>query len=309
MNALKCRPLNGRQEALVAALMLVSSVVLCFPVHGWFDRWPGNRGENAGNPLALLIGDGRKVFASHFFIKADAYFHSGFYPSVFDNTEAFRTPHMAEDAGALAGKNQGDERSFLGDSRDWIEQFGRQFFPSRHTHLDEGGAGGELADSNEVREILPWIRLAAELDPQKIETYVVASYWLRQRMGRVAEAEAFLRQGLRANPRSFAILFELGRIAEEVRQDDALARNLWTLGIRYWNEQEKAKDEPDTFLLSQLSSRLALLEQRTGSALEALRHMKVWQRTSPDPASVQQRIEAILEKQPELREPFGSIPD
>jgi len=31
-----------------------------------------------------LLGDGRRLFANHFFIMADVYFHSGYYPSVFD---------------------------------------------------------------------------------------------------------------------------------------------------------------------------------------------------------------------------------
>src|SRR5437667_4857091 len=69
---------------------------------------------------------------------------------------------------------------------------------------------GDLGESSDVREILPWLRLSAELDPNSVRTYTVAAYWLRERMGKVAEAEQFLREGLRANPGSYAILFELG---------------------------------------------------------------------------------------------------
>jgi predicted ABC-type transport system involved in lysophospholipase L1 biosynthesis ATPase subunit len=60
---------------------------------------------------------------NHFFVKADAYFHSGFYPTVYDNNEAFQTPHMAEDTGGVKGQNQGDESTFLGKPRDWIDAF------------------------------------------------------------------------------------------------------------------------------------------------------------------------------------------
>ena len=59
--------------------------------------------------------------------------------------------------------------NFLGPPRDWIERFGRHFIITEHTHLQ--GA--------KEREILPWLRISAELDPQKIETYTVAAYWLR----------------------------------------------------------------------------------------------------------------------------------
>ncbi len=43
----------------------------------------------------------------------------------------------------MKGKNTGDETGFLGPPRNWIDAFGRQFFPSVHTHLSEGGANGK----------------------------------------------------------------------------------------------------------------------------------------------------------------------
>src|SRR5438309_2678253 len=184
-----------------SCLLLAPLLILCFGLAAhlepWFQSWQGNRSQSA-NFLSVLLGDGRRIFANHFFVKADAYFHSGYYPTVFDNRQAFQTPHVAEDAGAVAGHNQGDESGFLGKPRDWIDAFSRQFYPSVHTHLDEGGAqvrhaaspnAGDLGDSSEVREILPWLRISAAFDPDQVETYTVTAYWLRQRMGRVDEAE------------------------------------------------------------------------------------------------------------------------
>src|SRR5215467_13850880 len=47
------------------------------------------------NVLQILLGDGRRVFANHFFVKADVYFHSGYYPSIFDHGPAQPdTAHM-----------------------------------------------------------------------------------------------------------------------------------------------------------------------------------------------------------------------
>src|SRR5438045_958954 len=135
-------------------LGLGALLVLCFGLAGyldmWFQSWPGNRAE--ADVLTVAVGDSRRVFANHFFVKADNYFHSGFYPTVFDNREAFQTPHMAEDSGTVGGKNHGDETGFLGKPRDWIDRFSRQFFPSTHTHLDEGGATGDLGKTSDVRE-------------------------------------------------------------------------------------------------------------------------------------------------------------
>ena len=61
---------------------------------------------------------------------------------------------------------------FMGPPRDWIDAFGRHFIPNRHTHLDEGGATDDLSGSKEVREILPWLKLSAELDPENVKTYI-----------------------------------------------------------------------------------------------------------------------------------------
>ena len=298
----------------IAGLGLVALLVFCFGLAAkldlWFQTWDGNRAQSA-NLLSVLLGDSRRLFANHFFVKADAYFHSGYYPTVFDNRQAFQTPHMAEDTGAVGANNQGDENTFLGRPRDWIDAFGRQFFPSVHTHLDEGGAtghtaaSGDLGDNSEVREILPWLRLSAELDPNSVRTYIVTAYWLRQRMGKVAEAEQFLRDGLRANPGSFEILFELGRVFAENHHDPARARNLWELALRNWQKTEAPKAEPDKFIVNQIISKLAVLEQDQGEYRQALSHMELWKQYSPNPAEIQKRIEEV---QPKLREKTGSSP-
>jgi tetratricopeptide (TPR) repeat protein len=274
-------------------LVFVAAVSLSFPVFAWFQEWPGNRIPQENDLLAILIGDGRKLFANHFFAKADAYFHSGYYPSIFDNAPGFKNAHIAEDTRSGEEHEEESGHAFLGASHDWIEQFGRQFFPSTHTHLDEKGNGSE------VRELLPWLKFSAELDPQKIESYTVAAYWLRQRLGRSSEAEAFLREGLRANPHSYAILFELGRIAEEDKHNDQAARNLWELALRRWNEQQSNVKDPDLFQRNEITSRLALLEQRNGNYAKALAYMRLWKSSSPTPDKVQNLIDQLLAAHPE----------
>ena len=53
---------------------------------------------------------------------------------------------------------------------------------------------------------MPWLQISQELDPHRVDTYLVTAYWLRNRMHKVNEAEQFLREGLRANPGNAAIL-------------------------------------------------------------------------------------------------------
>jgi ABC-type transport system involved in multi-copper enzyme maturation permease subunit len=68
-----------------------AGVILCpafphFPVfHHAYQRatdWPKREGQD--HLIQVLLGDGRQVLANHMFTQADVYFHSGYYPSVFD---------------------------------------------------------------------------------------------------------------------------------------------------------------------------------------------------------------------------------
>jgi len=290
------------RSARLPVLILVALLVFCFGSAAWLDlwfqSWQGNRAQSA-DLLNVLLGDSRKMFANHFFVKADAYFHSGYYPTVFDNREAFQTPHMAEDSGTVGGRNKGDEQAFLGKPRDWIDALSRKLFPSRHTHLDEGGASGDLGNSSGVREIMPWLRISAELNPNDIRTYTVSAYWLRERMGKVAEAEDFLRDGLRANPDSYEIMYELGRVYAENKHDETRARNLWEAALAQWEKQEAGKPDPERalrFLFVEIISHLALLEEKQGNYPQALAYMERWKARSPYPAAVQKYIEEVQRK-------------
>src|ERR1700734_1300371 len=222
-------------------LLLVALLVFCFGLAAnlqpQFQALENTR-RQSNNFFSLLLGDSSKIFANSFFIKADAYYHSGFYPTIFDNNSAFQTPHMAEDTGAVASHNSGEETSFMGPPRDWIDAFGRHFIPNRHTHLDEGGPTDDLSTSSSVREILPWLKLSAELDPENIKTYIVTAFWLRTKLNQVAEAEQVLREGLRNNPNDPQLLFELGRIYDENYHDVARARNIWEAALRSWARQQ-----------------------------------------------------------------------
>jgi tetratricopeptide (TPR) repeat protein len=268
---------------LVLALLFVISFSAATMLEPAKSCW--TRGQSSdGGVLALLLGDGRRLFANHFFIKADVYLHSGFYPSIFDQSTLPEENHLSGEAEAHSGAREED---FPGPPKDWIDRLGRYFYPSTHSHL---------ANAGDYREILPWLKLSADLDPQRVETYVTAAYWLRTRLGRIDEAERFLRQGRRANPDSYEILFELGRLYKLNRQDLARARNLWELALKKWHEREAAKPEPDTLGLEQILVHLAYLEAESQRLPEAIAYFEQAKRLSPRPEAVQQRIEELREK-------------
>jgi tetratricopeptide (TPR) repeat protein len=264
--------------ALILILLLVCCASLATLLQPRADAWSGHS-SNEGL-LKVLLGDGRRLFSNHFFVKADVSFHSGYYPSIFDRNQASRdTRHLTSQEGSAEAEEHEKQMNFLGPPRDWIERFGRHFMITTHTHL-EGGA---------EREILPWLKISAELDPQRVETYTVAAYWLRD-LGRTKEAEQFLREGLRNNPNSYEILFELGRLYYENQHDPQRARNVWQLALKKWNEQEAGKKEPDFFKLEQIALNLERLEEAQGNWREALNLLRLAQKASPHPQALEPQI-------------------
>jgi tetratricopeptide (TPR) repeat protein len=283
-------PSRERLAQLCLPLLLVVCFCLATDLSFWFQAWQGNRAASP-NLMAVAMGDARRMLANHFFIKADAYFHSGFYPTIYDNLQSYQTPHIAEDSGAMQGKNTGDETTFLGKPRNWIDRFGRQFFPSAHTHLTQGGANGQEKEG-EVREILPWMKLSSELDPKRVETYTVAAYWL-QRMGKPREAEDFLRTGLKENPGAPQLLFDLGRLFSGSRHDLVRARNIWEAGLRNLGKlPEKDRDE-HKFTAEQLLGALARLEEQANNNDRAIALLERLKKLSPNPEAIQKWINDV----------------
>jgi tetratricopeptide (TPR) repeat protein len=291
-------------------LLLIALLIFCFGLAAnlqpQFQALENSR-RQSDNFFSLLLGDSSRIFANSFFVKADAYYHSGFYPTIFDNNAAFQTPHMAEDTGAVASHNQGEEGDFLGPARDWIDAFGRHFIPNRHTHLDEGGPADDLSSSKEVGEILPWLKLSAELDPENIKTYVVTAFWLRTKLNKVPEAEQVLREGLRSNPNDAQLLFELGRIYFENYNDPARARNIWEAALRSWARQapgvpqserlEKTNANFDSrFMFEQLQTNLAQLEEKAGNQDAAIARWELARLASPTPDDIQKHIDELKQK-------------
>jgi tetratricopeptide (TPR) repeat protein len=245
----------------------------------WSNRSKSN------NVFSLLFGDGRRLFANQFFTMADVYFHSGYYPSVFDLREEGQKEIVAESHGHTDSPEDEIKEDFLGKPKDWIDRFGRHFRVTEHTHLERG---------NE-REILPWLRLAADMDPQKIETYTVGSFFMSQHLNQPREAEAFLREGLRNNPNSYEILFELGRVYDENDHDTGRARDVWQLALYKWSKDPEAvKDNKRAF--GEITDHLARLEREAGNWQQAIHWFQAAQKVSPDPNALQQRIDEIKKK-------------
>ena len=294
---------------------LIALFLACFNLGAYlqlqFKSIESARGQS-DNFFNLLLGDSSRIFANSSYTEADVYYHSGYYPTIFDNNQAFETPHMAEDTGAVASHNQGEETSFMGPPRDWLDAFGRHFIPNRHTHLDEGGPSDDLSGNSKVAEILPWLKLSSKLDPENIQTYLVMSYWLRNNLNKPQEAEQVLHEGLRYNPRNTQLLYELGRIYFENYHNPDRARTIWEAALHSWvqekpdvpvSERLKLNDQnfDDRFIFEQIQIHLAQLEGSVGNLGAAVDHLKQAQLASPNPADIQKQIDELEQGEKTLK--------
>lgn len=264
----------------LTVLLLVCCFTLATVLEPQFSRIRMREGS-APSVLAAMMGDSRRMFANHFFAEADAYFHSGFYPSIFDTAAPEERGHLTE-SHEEHGKEE-HEGTFLGRPTDWIDRFGRNFFPTIHTHLSNGQEG----------EILPWLKLSADLDPTRIETYVTAAYWLRTTLKKPDEAEEFLRQGLRANPDSYEILLELGRIDFYNKGDTRVARNLYELALQKWHEADAAGRKPDGHIYEEIFGEKVRADRKEGDLKQELADLQELLKVSPNKDSLRRTIEEL----------------
>jgi hypothetical protein len=286
-----------------------------------------SRSDDSGGLLQTVLGDGKRLFANHFLVKADVSFHGGYYPSIFDSAarpkdrrhlteseegehhehseegctdpshdhshaeEGCTDPSHAHNHAEESCTNpnhahsQHEKEMALGKPHDWIDAFGRRFIITEHKHL-EGG---------DEREILPWLKIAADLNPDQPDTYAIAAYWLRD-MNRSKEAEAFLREGLRNVPDSYELYFELGRLYQKDRNDPTTARNLWDLALNKWLAAEKAGKQPHKMHLEEITVHLSRVEESLGHLERAVKLLEIAASVSPNPETLRSQISEMRER-------------
>ena len=281
---------------LVLALMLAVCFTLASSLEPNAALWSNRAKSN--NVFSLLFGDGRRMFANEFFTMADVYFHSGYYPSIFDLREEGTKEIVAESHGHTDSPEDELKEDFLGRPKDWIDRFGRHFRITEHTHLEH----------SHEREILPWLRLAADMDPQMIETYTVGAYFLCQHLKQPQEAEAFLHEGLRNNPGNYEILFGLGRLYYQNYHDIDRARNVWQLALNCWMKQDATLQKENKLGFEEITVNLANLEREAGNCQDAINWFQAAQKVSPAPDVLQQQIDEIKVKMAAQPSPTNSQP-
>jgi tetratricopeptide (TPR) repeat protein len=149
--------------------------------------------------------------------------------------------------------------------------------------------------SSEVQEILPWLKLATDMNPQYIKAYRVGGYWLR-RLHKPAEARDFLFEGLHNNPGNIEILFDLGWLYKVDLNDPDRARNVWMAGLRCWvgAQSTNARSNPEAQLAyEETAMNLANLEESQGNWSQAIKYLQIVKPVSPNPGDIQRQIDEV----------------
>src|SRR5688572_8801529 len=74
-------PASGMNLATFSPILFVAAA---FALATLLDPiWSGMQRRQAKTVIDMMMGDGKRLFANHIVIKADAYFHNGQYPSIF----------------------------------------------------------------------------------------------------------------------------------------------------------------------------------------------------------------------------------
>ena len=126
---------SDRRGLLLVLLWLTLAFSLAAKIGPQVEQRLAANGEGDDDPLARWLGTSRVMFAQSFFVKADAYFHSGYYPTIYDNTAPFKTPHIGEDSSTMESHNSGDEETIFSHPHNWVERFELNFPTSRISRI------------------------------------------------------------------------------------------------------------------------------------------------------------------------------
>ena len=138
----------------------------------------------------------------------------------------------------------------------------RSVSPVVHLHLE----------GREIREIIPWLRLAVMLEPHNVDNYLVASYWLGK-SGDVAAALRVLREAQVNNPESYLVYLGKGRFFAKGDNKEEAGR-AYDTALALWPGEKGSTDAETRQDLREILATRAVLFGLQGDAQKTLEMMK-----------------------------------
>lgn len=218
--------------------------------------------EGGSTSIAAVFMDaGRQALGAWMYDKADTYFHVG-------------KPRRAD----------------LAFTDSLFQKLTDRTMPHEHVHMS----------GKDVREIVPWLWMAARADPHNINNYLVASFWLAHEAGRPELARALLAEARWNNPFSYPVAMEDAVIALRQGQTDEAASAL-DAGLAFWSKKAAREDEDARRDLGRMLLYRALLCEAAGSRQEAIDHLQRLLDLFPERKEIEIRISELTSgSQPSL---------
>ena len=234
-------PLRFNLSSAVAALALLAMTAglrpALSPARIWQADHIGEAAREQANEsaFAVILGELRASAADLMWVKTERYLHNGvaFAPHV-DADALARTGEVAHTHGHGHSDHDHDHEAPLipPPERDWrgfIGTLHRRVHPWQDVNEPHAHAPGD--------QLLPWYRLLTLSNPRHWRGYMIGAWWLSrpgEEGGSLAEAEAFIDEGIRNNPEVFQLHLMRGRIllaadrpAEAVESFDRAAELGW----------------------------------------------------------------------------------
>jgi len=199
-------------------------------------------GGRGSSLVERLSAASRRALADDLCVEADRYFHRG-------------VPHRRE-------------RAFT----DAIGRLAEIVRPTRHEHI----GGGDIC------EMMPWLRFATLADPENIEAYTGAAFWVaREKKDALPQALGILREARRRNPYDYRVPLQEGSILLH-SGDLAGAERAFDLALRLWPRAERCSEEQTRLAREALLNYRGFLHELRGDTGEALRCYREYLALKPD---------------------------
>lgn len=261
-----------RKQSKYAVLLLCSLSIVAFIIACQLSI--ANTSYDKDETLSLsktLLGDSRMALSAKFYTQADLYFHRG-------------APHKKQ-------------KAFYSDPFQRIYKIVR---PTKHVHL---------SGKTKILEIMPWLNLSIRANPQNLDSYLVAAFWLSDEALNSKEALKILELGQRNIPYSYEIQLAKGRLLLHLGEFDQ-ARQAFDAALAFWNHTADPTNKDALLDKSKILLYRALLYEDCGKinkAIEDIRNMLV---IKPDNPMMQDRLknlQAGIETQPSADDLLTSI--
>ena len=186
------------KHILVILVCLIAASLIAVRIDVYNQAYAAGQSVSDAPIFMRFLGEGKSIVSGLSILQADRYFHGG--------VGHFSDEH--EEGFAIAERDhkacEHPEDHVLPEASPFniLFRISRQMDVTEHVHLH----------GDQMKEIIPWLYYAAEIDSRNVQAYVLTGYYLCDRLGKVDQAITFLREGLRKNPDSWEINAELGRI-------------------------------------------------------------------------------------------------